>query len=352
MTVEKSLDKLLDQARADVESGWLPACQLAVARHGELMAFETYGDATNDTRFLAFSCTKPIVASAVWLLIGDGLLDVSLPVGHYVPEFAANGKDHVTVEQVMLHTGGFPSARMLPTDGAEPATRLEKISEWTLEWEPGSRFEYHAESGHWVLAELIGRLTGVDFRDVVANRVCAPLGLPRLLGLPIDQQHDIAPLTTVGAAIGTSPPEMAIGSSEVIAAGIPGGGGVMTAANLAMFYQAVMSNPGELWRPDVLADATSNIRCVLPDPLFDVPVNRSLGLVLAGDDGKQILRYAGFGRTCSPGSYGHAGMHMQVGWGDPASGISFAYLTNGVDSDLMAEGARGIRLAGLAAALT
>lgn len=343
--------QLLNQARADVNSGWLPACQVAVARRGELQAFETFGDATNSTRFLAFSCTKPIVASAVWLLIGDGLLDVSLPVAHYVPEFGANGKEHVTVEQVMVHTAGFPNARIRPGAGADPTRRLANLARWTLEWEPGSRFVYHAESAHWVLAELLSRLGGGDFRDVIEQRVCAPLGLPRVLGLPIEQQHDIAPLTTVGAAVGTSPPELVVGSPEVIAAGIPGGGGVMTAADLAMFYQGVMLNPDELWRPEVLADVTANIRCRLPDPLFDVPVNRTLGLVVAGDDGKQILRYAGFGRSCSAGSFGHAGMHMQVGWGDPESGISFAYLTNGVDSDLMAEGARGIGLAGMAAAL-
>ena len=54
---------------------------------------------------------------------------------------------------------------------------------------------------------------------------------------------------------------------------------------------------------------------------------------------------------CSPGSFGHAGAHGQVGWADPASGISFAYLTNGVDADMMREGIRRNALASLAASL-
>jgi hypothetical protein len=47
----KSIEELLDTARADVDRGWLPSCQLAVARDGELVAFETFGDATDDTRY-------------------------------------------------------------------------------------------------------------------------------------------------------------------------------------------------------------------------------------------------------------------------------------------------------------
>src|SRR5690242_18213443 len=109
-----TIAELLDTARADVDRGWLPSCQLAVARDDELLAFETFGAANNDTRYCIFSCTKPIVASAVWLLIGDGLLDVMRPASTYVPELAANDLGAVTVEQVMLHTAGFPNAPMLP----------------------------------------------------------------------------------------------------------------------------------------------------------------------------------------------------------------------------------------------
>jgi CubicO group peptidase (beta-lactamase class C family) len=106
-----------------------------------------------------------------------------------------------------------------------------------------------------------------------------------------------------------------------------------------------------VWDAEVLRDATTHVRCNFEDPLMGAPVNRTLGLVLAGDDGKHMLRYAIFGADCSPGSFGHAGAHAQVGWADPASGISFAYLTNGVDTDMMREGIRSNALASLAASL-
>ena len=344
-----TIDELLATARADVEEGRIPACQLAVARDGELLAFETFGAATNRTRFCIFSATKPIVASAVWLLIGDGTLDITRPVSAYVPEFGANGKEHVTVEQVLLHTSGFPNATMGITDLSDATARRVRFEHWRLEWKPGTRFEYHANSAHCVLVDLLERCTGVDFRDFIERAVCAPLGLPRVLGLQLHDQDDIAELVTIGDEEPLLGPEF--NRSETRAAGVPGGGAFMTASDLARFYQGLLRNDGAIWDPDVLHDARTNIRCTLDDPLMGVPVNRTVGLVVAGDDGKHILRYAIFGQGCSPGAFGHAGAHGQVAWADPATGISFAYLTNGCAVDMMPAGIRGNRLASIAAAL-
>ncbi len=69
---------------------------------------------TLETRYVIFSATKAFVASAAWLLIGEGSLDIDRRVAEYIPEFATNGKDVVTVEQVMLHTSGFPRAPLGP----------------------------------------------------------------------------------------------------------------------------------------------------------------------------------------------------------------------------------------------
>jgi CubicO group peptidase (beta-lactamase class C family) len=252
---------------------------------------------------------------------------------------------------VLLHTSGFPNAVMSNEDGADARRRRAQFAQWTLEWEPGTRFEYHASVAHWVLADLIERVSGDDFRDFVAQRVCAPLGLPRVLGLPLDAQADIAPLLAVGDDPEPDPIDMRLNEPAIRHAGNPGGGAFMTAADLARFYQALLHNPGELWDAEVLRDAKSNIRCRFDDPLMGVPVNRTLGLVVAGGDGKHILRYAIFGSDNSAGSFGHAGKHAQVGWADPETGISFAYLNNAVTGDAMRSGMRANRLATIAAAL-
>jgi CubicO group peptidase (beta-lactamase class C family) len=353
-------DPILEAARTLVDTGVTPSCQLAVAHDGEIVCFESFGAATNDTRFCVFSATKPIVASAVWLLIGEGLLEPSRPVAHYIPEFATNGKEIVTVEQVLLHTAGFPNAPMDPVEGGDTVPRVKRFTEWQLEWEPGSRFEYHALAAHWVLAELIDRLSGYDYRDYIEARVCAPNGLPRLLGLLEEEQDDIAPGVRLGSPPADSPiPDvdtMILNRPDVRAAGVPGGGAVMTAATMARFYQALLHDSdnarlNRVWDTDVLRDAKTNIRCTFPDPLMHVAANRTIGLVLAGDDGLHQFRYGMFGKNNSPGTFGHAGAHCQVAWADPATGISFAFLKNGLQADMLADALNVIPITDAAAAL-
>ncbi len=363
------LSELMDRARRDVDSKLLPSCQLAVARHGRLAAFHTFGDASDQTRYVIFSCTKALVAAAAWLVIGEDRLDPAAKVAEVIPEFATNGKDVVTIEQVMLHTSGFPYAPMAPALWNDRAARVARFADWRLNWEPGTAFEYHATSAHWVLAELIQRQTGQDYRAFIHERIALPLGLPGLrLGLPLDEQDGIAPLGTVGEPATPDELEAVFGmrelpltevtdhallefnSPDARRAGVPGGGGVTRAAELALFYQALQTNPWNLWEPGVLADATGNVRNRFPDPWVGAPANRTLGLVVAGDDGSAHMRM-NFGRTVSPRAFGHAGAGGQIAWADPATGLSFCYLTNGLDANVLRQARRGLALSSRAAVL-
>src|SRR5262245_8034207 len=101
---------LVERAQADIDAGIVPSCQMALAREGRVAATVTLGDATPDSRYTIFSSTKPVIASAMWILIAEGAIDVHKRVAEYIPEFGTNGKDVITVEQVMLHTSGFPHA--------------------------------------------------------------------------------------------------------------------------------------------------------------------------------------------------------------------------------------------------
>ncbi len=322
---------LREAAEREIADG-LTACQVAVGCGGDVVWTQSFGTATDRTRFSVASATKPIVASAVWILIGEELLDVRKPVAHYAPEFGANGKQAVTVEQVLVMTCGFPSATMDAAEGADPARRIARLASWELEYEPGTQYVYHGLSAHWVLAELLERLGGTDFRDYVEQRVTTPLGLPRVLGIPRAEQADILVRMLASVGPGEHFPAM-------IEAGVPGGGGVLTAATLARFYQGLLHNPGGVWKSDVLADGVGNIRCTLPDPLMNLPANRTLGVVVG----------AGFGTTWgrSPTAFGWPGAGGQIGFADPSTGISFAFLQVG-DADQISQFARGAKLSNLA----
>jgi CubicO group peptidase (beta-lactamase class C family) len=90
------------------------------------------------------------------------------------------------------------------------------------------------------------------------------------------------------------------------------------------------------------------IRVTAPDPLWGMaPANRTLGMIVAGDDGKSAART--LGHTVSPRAFGHPGAGGQLAWADPESGLSFAFITNGIDVHLMRPFRRGVSLASKAA---
>ena len=133
----------------------------------------------------------------------------------------------------------------------------------------------------------------------------------------------------------------------------PAGGLMTTAGDIALFYQALL-NDGKaadgtrIWQSDMLREARRIRSGSLIDPARGITANRALGIVISGDDGKGNLR--GFGRTNSAEAFGHPGFGGQIGWADPATGISFGYLTNGFDRNDLREGRRSIAVCSLAGA--
>jgi CubicO group peptidase (beta-lactamase class C family) len=206
------------------------------------------------------------------------------------------------------------------------------------------------------LVEVIDEMTGADFRQLFADRIAAPLGIP---GLTLGATGDVVRIESVGVVgqdtetLGDRVKETGEGfllrfnEPEVLASGVPGAGAVGTASDVATFYQALLHNPGELWDPQVLADATGKVRNTMPDPLFNCAANRTLGLVVAGDDERAAVR--GFGAHTSPRAFGCLGVGGQIAWADPETGLSFSYITSGLDVDVVASFTRSAKIAGLAA---
>jgi CubicO group peptidase (beta-lactamase class C family) len=139
---------------------------------------------------------------------------------------------------------------------------------------------------------------------------------------------------------------------DIRAVGVPGGGGITNAAELALYYQALLSggrNGSQIWRSETIADARRVRTGDLVDPVFGKPVSRGLGIVIAGDETRN---YRGFGHKNSPVAFGHNGAGGQLAWVDPASGISLAYLTSAHDRNEVRQGRRGVSISNRAADLT
>ena len=367
----EKLEAVFARAQRDVDDGVLPSAQVAVARHGRLAGMRTFGaalqggevrPATDATLYGIFSCTKAVVAAAVWTLFEEGKLRLDERVAEIIPEFGTNGKDVVTVQQLLLHTGGFPMAPFRAEHWGDREKLLQAFGRWRLNWEPDSRFEYHATAAHWVLSEIIFRRTGIDYRTYIRDRITQPLGLDELfVGLLEGLDARVAEVDWVGEPVeppngwGEVTPDAirSFNGPAVRRAGVPGGGGIASAGSVALFYQALI-NGGQsaegkrVLKPETIEFATTvRTEARHVDPVFGVPVNRGLSVVIAGDDGQAFMR--GFGRTVSPRAFGHGGAGGQIAWGDPETGISLGYCTNGF-VDWMTVGRRITAVSSLAGA--
>lgn len=367
MVDPQKLEALFERAEREVREGLVPSCQIAVAHRGKLVEVRTFGAASPDSLYAVFSCTKAISSAAAWLLIQEGKLGLDERVADVIPEFGTHGKDAVLVEHLLTHTAGFPQAPYAQHEWHDRAARLARFARWRLDWEPGSRFEYHPSSSMWVVAELVERRSGMDWRDFVTSRIAEPLGLPDLhMGLAPELGHRFARIEHVGTA--PTPEELArlgfpdiplgevteeairgFNDPRVLSAGMPGGGGVMGAAELALFYQALLDGSApdgtRIWSREMLREARRIRTGKLLEPWFGKPANRGLGIVIAGREGA----YYGFGRTASPETFGHMGAGGQIAWADPRTGLSLAYCTNGHDRNPLRQGRRGVALSSLAA---
>ena len=361
------VSELLTRVQKEVKEGLLPSAQVALARNGKVGVFESYGSAKPESLTCIFSATKAITSAAAWILIQDGKLDENEIVADIVPEFGTNEKENITVQQLFTHTAGFPSAPFAPLDWVDKDKRYARFSKWRLNWEPGTRYEYHPSSSMWVIAEVIERRSGQDYTAFVKQHVTGALGLPNLIvGLSeeegkraLDVEHSGDPLTSEDyARMGIPEPPVTevteeallnFNLDEVRAVGVPGGGGYANAHDLALFYQALLQGGlegNQLWSESTLNSVRSIRSGDLRDPLFRQLANRGLGIIISGDESRN---FRGFGKTNSPQAFGHNGAGGQIAWVDPETGLSLAYLTSGHDRNNVRQGKRGVAISSIAA---
>ena len=324
----RHLDRLI---RRHIEEGRYPGVQIALARHGQLALFRSYGEAKTgparapvaaDTLFLLFSQTKVLTSAAVWTLVEEGRLSFMDKIADHLPEFACRGKAEITLHQVMTHQGGFPSGDVSRETWTDHKRMRAEVCDFSLDWTPGTRLQYHPRAAHLTQAMVIEAVTGEDYRDVIRERVLAPLGLANdiFVGVPEAQQ---------GRCADTLAPEPRDNSAEFKAAGMPSGGGYATARGMAAFYQMLLGNGRlgavRLLSPRLVAYVSRNHTGERgDDQMAGIPMHRGLGPHVRGDSD----RIRGLGTLAAPSTFGHGGAGTSYSWADPTSGVSFSYLTN------------------------
>ena len=320
----RPLERMCATIERHIAEGHHPGAQVAVARHGKLALFRSFGrarvepDMAADARslFLLYSNTKVVTAAAVWMLVEEGRLRFSDPIAQHVPGFEAHGKGGITLLQLLTHQAGFPSA-VVPEAAWEDHELLRRtVCGFTLEWSPGSKVQYHPASAHWTAAVLIEAITGGDFRDFIRERLIAPLGLgdELFVGLPEAQ--------------GSFTPRLPESTPAGRLAGIPGGGGYASARAMAAFYQMLAAGGvlggARVLSPRIVEFVTRNFTGDRVDEYMGLPMHRGIGPHSRGET--PVAR--GLGTIAHPRTFGHGGVGSSYCWADPTSGLSFAFLSN------------------------
>jgi CubicO group peptidase (beta-lactamase class C family) len=332
-----ALSRLKKLIERHIAEGRYPGAQIALARHGRIALFESFGSASispaaaakADTLWLLFSNTKVITAAGIWALVEDGVLRFADRIAEHIPEFSRHGKGDITLAQVLSHRGGFPSQAVSSAGWTDHARMRREVCDFTLEWTPGSLLHYHPKSALWTAAALIEAVTGGDYRDFLRQRIIEPLGLARdiFVGLP-DAEHGRVAVIHEPAADGSQRALAEENTAPYRHAGIPSSGGFATARGMAALYQ-MMANGGQLngtrlFSRRLIEFVTRNHTDEMVDGGMGMPMHRGLGVHVRGTT--ETIR--GLGTLASPRTFGHGGVGTSYCWADPDSGVSFAYLTN------------------------
>ncbi|KAJ9270408.1 hypothetical protein DTO212C5_3439 [Paecilomyces variotii] len=157
-----------------------------------------------DTLTVVWSCSKVVCALAAAILIDRGVLDPDEKVSKYWPEFAANGKESITVAHVLSHTSGLPSWEPPITfqEICDTPKSTEKLAQQAPWWTPGQSSGYHLVTHGHLIGELVRRTTGKSLKQFITEEIAEPLGADFRLGL---EQKDWSRTADI-----TPPPPMAL----------------------------------------------------------------------------------------------------------------------------------------------
>jgi len=358
-------------SRDDVEAMWgsivrlyrtrlHPAIGLCVRRRGEVVLDRAighlHGNAPGaplgepkvpvryDSLFNLFSSAKAVTAMVVHLLDERRLVHLDDAVAEYIPEFGRNGKQAMTLRQILGHRAGLPAVR-------DAAIDLDLLADWDRVLAilcqarplsvPGRRLAYHALTGGFILGEVVKRVTGKDIRAFLRESILAPLGFATFdYGVSRERVGDVAENAFTGfpaippqswlleRALGCGMLEATSMSNDprFLTAIIPSGNIIGTAEEASRFFQLLL-NEGELggvriFEARTVRRAIAEQSYLEIDSFLGMPVRYGLGFMLGAHT------FSPYGKG-TPNAFGHIGFTNVIAYADPDRQISVGLMTSG-----------------------
>lgn len=376
-TVAPGYEPVREAFLANFETRSEIGAALSVYRHGREVvrlwggvADPTTGRAwREDTLQVVFSTTKSVPAACAHLLVQRGQLDLDTPVAEYWPEFAAAGKGAIPVRWLLSHRAGLPVLdRPIPLEQAlawEPM--IDALAAQAPVWEPGTAHGYHGLTYGWLVGEVVRRVSGRSLGTYFADEIAKPLGLDFWVGLPATEAHRVArlveqPVTPPTAAAEAEPEAVRAATQEAVPEAMPEAIREMLAAytdptSLALRSMAVTDPPLDLAEPRTWTAEIPSVNGICTAS----SLARFYAGLIGEVDGVRILDATtlaaatheqasgvdrvlmtptrpalGFGLPLpeqpwwSPTAFGFPGHGGSLGYADPATGIAFGYVMNGL----------------------
>jgi CubicO group peptidase (beta-lactamase class C family) len=320
------LNRVDGAIREGIDHGLLPGAVILVVREGKIPFRKAYGSRckqpvqtpmTVDTVFDLASLTKPIAtATSLMILLEQGKFRLADHVSEYLPEFGQNGKDKITIEQLLLHTSGLVNDNPVEDYHEGKEIALKKIYRLNPVTEPGTKFAY-SDVGYIVLGELVQKIGGESLDRFSGKHIFEPLGLRHTTFKP------------QGALAERAAPTEQRGGRWIqgdvhdprafLLGGVAGHAGLFsTADDLAVFAQMLL-NQGEFKGERVLSPATVKI---MTSPRAVPGGWRALGWDM------QTTFSSNRGELFPFGSFGHTGFTGTSIWIDPGSQTAVIFLSN------------------------
>ncbi|MGW2182452.1 serine hydrolase domain-containing protein [Streptomyces sp. NPDC001732] len=321
------VDRAIDRIRSAIANDRHLGVQLYASVDGETVVDEVFGESSPGTPLLRndavpwICSTKLLGAMAVARLLDEHGMSPRTPVAEVVPEFARNGKHDVTIAQLMSHAVPYAIDSEAPFYTTDHEKALAALCETSLSAPPGSRARYSPVGSWVVVAEWVGRLSGVTHEQYVHRNFLSPLGLTHtLFGTPAD----LVPLPLYGwdedpAEEGGEVPDPTPSS---FLAQHPSVGAHGPAHELARLVECLVrggeANGQRVLRPEALEIITTAHRSGLVDGYFgDLDISWGLGACV-----DSVL----FGAPRGSRVVGHTGSNCGIAVGDVERGLVVCHL--------------------------
>jgi len=334
---QRILDRMVEQGE--------PGLQIAVWHRGRQVVDAWAGapgrNIDGRSLFPIFSTGKGVQATLIHRLVERGVLDLDAPIARWWPEFAAHGKQAISLRQVLNHTAGMA---MMPEQGtgadvADWDGMCRQLAAMPPFPTPGSARFYHGITYAWLLGEPARRATGRDCARLIREEIAEPLGLDSLFfglpdsELPRTQAAEKAPPPPPAPPAAPVPPPPAPGSPAAIVPAraipswvcpledwintpavrrscVPASTGFANARSIARHYAALVG------------DGVDGVRLV-GDSVRDAALRDP---PLAGETRGRGLGWTMMGPDDDPGAvFGHGGYGGSTGWADRRHALAVGF---------------------------